>query len=442
MVRTHHVANPWAAMSILYVAVSLVALGAVRPSAARGSEENLRTVGRAVGRIDPSRATVFTVSPNGIAVTAYHAISACVVDLRKDPRTAPLFRPDGSYSGEPLGCPGFSARFPSEHCDSLGAPRTVSLLAIPSEVNRQSGATSPESPPASDFALIAVDPPPQSFLKLSPNSPEVGAAVQVIGYAGQPVQAQSGSPDGLLKGLSIVALTWEVRLQELLIDAAGDPHQASKAARVVLQEYQRSLPREPIMQEALAVFMKDTLERLEAISSGGEQAVGEIRRALEEMAAAREQQADQVHTEPKVAELLRSEAVGLRELAVTSSGPAVAAVLTRRRDVSQATLDQLDEEMRGVARRDGIRPACVNVATAGVVTGVNGHHLRVDAWAGPGMSGGPVLDLDGAVVGIVSLLRYPEHEAGERVVICSRGDLVQREYDRIVAREARVAAPK
>jgi Trypsin-like peptidase domain len=142
-----------------------------------------------------------------------------------------------------------------------------------------------------------------------------------------------------------------------------------------------------------------------------------VRKILTEGAVQREAMADRAGVGGgKAGEKLRREARAMRRLARVGSGPEVQELTEERQRAATEAADRMREEG---ASRAQLEEWCASTVARGVATFVGANIFRTDGFAAPGMSGGPVLDRRGLVVGVIVRQKEagPMHQGKNTVAV-------------------------
>jgi len=380
-------------------------------------------VGLAVGKFEPHGGSAVFVSPDGVAVTAYHVVAQCIARLRRNVETGKQFGADGSYTGnnEGLLCDGLYLRVPLD-CETMGPPEAVYVLGVPAvrearvfALTFQDGGS---EPPKADFAIVRIARRVQHYLPLGQEVPVANARIWVAGY---PLFNDSDRviDSAARQQLELSHFLFRARqvLFGILAEAAQNPDQASRSAKGYAMLYANRSHATPGLIDLTA---GNELDDIEAIAQGPESAKRVLAKRLMELAGELTQEAAPEDTDPDYATFLISRSEELRELANRAHGPAVQEVMTRVQHVYERVASDVKWDLE---RKD--------VATAETWCGLrvfSGYITKVDSWkfegaaaVAPGMSGGPVVNERGKVVGLaiqrrrLTLGYYPQNLLAARI---------------------------
>lgn len=393
-----------------------------------------------IGRFQPSGGTGVLISPAGVVATAYHVVAPCVARLRRDPKTKTFFGADGAYRGEHGGlpCDDLWISFPKPPCDSKDEARLpVQLLAVPATEraralgDRKGSADREEYPiPKADFALVKVEPPMNNYLRLSDRPPSLNESVWVTGAFTYSAEVFGDSNQRLFTWLTSVQAMMQAALFDVMATAALDPAAGARAAKEALDFYAHEISADQEVRELVDMYAEDSLTELGEMAKGADEAAHRVRESLEKAAEGAEKLASRTDIEPEVALHERERAAALRDLA--RSGPAGAGrlrefFLARKREsrrIAEREFAHLSADFSHLSKN-----WCGKAVSYGRVTNVGDLVFRTDAFAAPGMSGGPVLDSSGHVLGLLIMAR---EDMGlvyrSDNVVAARADVIRREF--------------
>lgn len=393
----------------------------------------------AIAQVQPRGGTAVVISQSGLVLTAYHVISPCVAHLRRDPAVGAFFHDDGSYSGEhgPLLCQGVTLRLRRPSCtdaEDVDNVEHVYLLAVP-PVRRADAremvaildpAFDPTDPPVSpaDFALLRIDHPVTSYLRLSPDEPTAGEPTWTAGYLMFSQEALLNPESYRQDRISIEEYAVRKALFGILAEVAINPDNGIEAARTFLKD--RRPPTGPDA-EWIAEAQKEAIANINSVAKGPAEAVAVVRKCLDAEAAKLQRLVDSPDTQPEVVTYLDGLASNLRCLRESVRGSEV------RRVMLALASHHAETEKRTRWDYQGDRSMlseywCTIPAFFGPITQIHDSTLRTGAFVGMGMSGGPVLNASGDLIGVMMqgqrlLVSYAPDN-----LVAVRADTILREF--------------
>lgn len=396
----------------------------------------------AIGRISPIYGgTVVAISPNGLAVTAYHAVSRCVARLRRDRTTRAFFHEDGSYYGEhgPLLCDDLSIEFPHLRCANGGDRSRVDwvyLVAVP-PASRAMIITDPlvgsESPaiPELDVALLKLDEPVPGHLPLSPDGPRPSEPLWAAGYLSTAVRPVSGRA-------ALIAFKTKQALMHALAEAAIDPARGVAAAQAFLSDSHASHDLKGDDSDAGFVSAAaGYVAQLDRAASGPDAALSVVRQWILDKQGGLERCASDLEVAPETADACRRDSDKLRGLVEFPRGAELQQVFAAQERSYARLVAQIESDILNADDSTTAVDWCGVPVFCGNVTAMDFSTFRSSAFSGLGMSGGPALNAAGEVVGLMIAERQAGLAYRPDNLVLVRSDLVLREFSPVLQDENR-----
>jgi len=342
------------------------------------------------------------IREDGLVVTAYHVVQDCIRRLRTDEKTRGYLGSDGSYDGArgALPCEGYRATFVS--CgDGVGCPasdRVYLAAAPPVAVGTPplfaylDGLPRPENRVArSDYALVRVDACGRTPLVLSNRTPAMGERIWVAGVAGDVLAPFAESATEALAS-NVLLFDLKAKLARILAEGVLSRAHGVELARKVAPSLGKTRK-----SDARVEAVEDDIRR---VADGQVEAVAS--EVILEWAATMQRIADEAQPDQRDLDRLGAVLDVLRESARRPEGERVAKILrtfaSHRAEVSTGEQWELHGDL--VQDDDGASWCGLRAFSGRVAS--SDELIVLDSFIAKGMSGGPVIDANGQVLGVIS----------------------------------------
>jgi len=390
-----------------------------------------------IAGLEPVGGSAFAISRN-LVLTAYHNVRGCTVSARKDDQTDSRLELDGSHTASrfPLGCAGLALSFPTLNstATSCSAERIVSgahLVRAPRDQNDE-GIRMDGLQPSDDWVVLRLNTAAPAWLRLSQEPPRIGEPVWMLGIPAGLTPESAGNPDSKLAGWS-AALNLMIRamLYDVLAVAVENRSEAPVAAKKALESCDSETKPEDraIVEEAA----KEELAELRAIARNEGAVEASITKWLTRAANTAEGASTATNAPKESVERERMRASELRRVARAPSERASEArdALLALRDEERTAAEDIYREVESEFS-DSRGWMCERLSSRGTVSSVQDDMFTIVGYAGPGMSGGPVLNGRGEVIGMLSRLERGVGWSITDGVIAVRADRIGPAIERVV----------